>query len=240
MTQGITEARLGKPHYDRAVEQHTNYRKSLENLGLQVTIIEEDENLPDSVFIEDTAVVTKEFAIITNPEPLSRKNETAATKEILAGMFSNLHYIKQPGTLEGGDVMQAGQHFFVGLTARTNEEGARQFDALVKQYGYHTSVVKVENILHLKTGMSYLSDNKLLVTNKFKNQEVLEPFEKIVVPDDEAYAANSLEINQTILVPAGYPETKKRIEKKGFKTISLDMSEFKKLDGGLSCLSLRF
>ena len=148
--------------------------------------------------------------------------------------------IVEPGTLEGGDVMMVGDHFYVGGSERTNEAGIQQFFTILEKYGLTGSVVPLERVLHLKTGVNYLENNTLLVAGEFVDKPAFAEFDKIVVPEDEAYAANCIWVNGTVVVPAGYPTVLARIQEAGYRTITVDVSEFRKLDGGLSCLSLRF
>ena len=145
-----------------------------------------------------------------------------------------------PGTMEGGDVMMVGNHFYIGLSARTNEEGCRQFLAALEKHGHTGSVVPLEKVLHLKTGLAYLEDNNLLVAGEFCDKEEFARFNKIEISPGESYSANCIWVNGTVLVPAGYPAAKAAIEKAGYPVIEVDTSEFRKIDGGLSCLSLRF
>ena len=148
--------------------------------------------------------------------------------------------IVEPGTLEGGDVMMVGDHFYVGQSARTNEEGIRQFCEILQGWGLEGSEVKLEKVLHLKTGVNYLEDGNMLVSGEFVTKPDFEQYHRIEIPEDEAYAANCIWVNGTVLVPAGYPTVLARIQEAGYRTIAVDVSEFRKLDGGLSCLSLRF
>lgn len=240
MVNGITSAQLGQPDYETAVEQHNQYIKALQELDIEVIELDKDENFPDSVFVEDTAVLSSEFAVITNPGAISRKGETEAIQKELESWYTNLEFIRQPGNLDGGDVMQTGKHFFVGLTDRTDKEGARQFDKIVRKYGYSSSTVLVDNMLHLKTGVSYMENNNLLVTGELSDHKAFQTFNKLPVKKTEAYSANSIWINGTVIIPKGYPSTKKSIEGAGYPVVEIGMSEFQKLDGGLSCLSLRF
>ena len=152
----------------------------------------------------------------------------------------HVKHIVAPGTLDGGDVMMVGDHFYVGGSERTNEAGIQQFFTILEKYGLTGSVVPLERVLHLKTGVNYLENNTLLVAGEFVNKPAFAEFDKIVVPEDEAYAANCVWVNGTVVVPAGYPTVLARIQEAGYRTITVDVSEFRKLDGGLSCLSLRF
>jgi dimethylargininase len=240
LVDGITSAGLGKPDYEKALQQHDKYIEALKRCGVEVTILEAEERYPDSVFVEDTAVLAEKCAIITNPGASSRQGEEISIKEALKKFYTHIESITVPGTLEGGDVMRVRDHFYVGLSARTNEEGARQFAKILNKYGYTVSNVKMEKYLHLKTGLAYLENNNLLTAGEFINRPGFETFNRIVIDDSESYGANCIWVNNVVLVPMGYPKTKAAIEALGYKTLAVDVSEFKKLDGGLSCLSLRF
>ena len=240
LINGLTSGDLGKPDYHLAIKQHQKYIEALEQCGLEVTVMEADENYPDSTFVEDTAVLTSHCAIITNPGNFSRKGEIKEMNRVIKNHFSNIRYISAPGTLEAGDVMMAGKHFFIGLSERTNGEGAYQLINILENYGYTGSTLNVENVLHLKSGVSYLENNNLLSLVSLSIREEFKNFNIIPVDDDESYASNSLWINDKVLIPRGFPKTKRKIEEAGYKIIELDVSEFRKLDGGLSCLSLRF
>lgn len=240
MVEGITEANLGKPDYHKALLQHARYVDVLRQLGLKVEILEPDNRFPDSVFIEDVAVCTPHCAIITRPGAPSRQDEVSTIRDSIYSFYENVEQIKEPGTLDGGDVMMTGSHFYIGLSDRTNKTGANQLINILKRYNLSGTAVPFAEVLHLKTGVSYLEDNNLLVNGKLVKKEEFRNFNKILVPPEEAYAANCVWINGSVIIPAGYPVTQKNIEESGYQTISLEMSEFEKLDGGLSCLSLRF
>ena len=152
----------------------------------------------------------------------------------------HIAYITAPGTLEGGDVMMVGDHFYVGRSARTNEEGIRQFIEILEGWGLSGSEVPLEYVLHLKTGVNYLEDNNMLVSGEFKTKPDFEKYNKVEIPEDEAYAANCIWVNGTVIVPEGYPTVLKAVQDLGYKTLTVDTSEYRKIDGGLSCLSLRF
>ncbi len=240
LVNGLTGTDLGKPDYDLAVIQHEAYISALQKCGLEVTVLAADENYPDSVFVEDTALLTPGCAVITNPGAPSRKGEIKEMAEVLSGYFTEIETIKDPGTLEAGDVMMAGNHFYIGLSERTNLIGADQLIKILEKYGLSGSTVTLQNILHLKSGVSYLENNNMLVSAAFIDRSEFKRYKIIPVVESESYAANSLWINNSVLVAKGFPATKSGIEKAGYKTIELDVSEFRKLDGGLSCLSLRF
>jgi dimethylargininase len=240
MIHGLTSAGLGVPDFEKAVKQHDAYINALQNCGLDVTILDADERFPDSVFIEDIALLTPHCAIITLPGAPSRVAESDGIGPVLQGFYKYIECIIPPGTVEAGDVMMAGNHFYIGLSQRTNQAGASQLISILQKYGMTGSTVKLENVLHLKTGVSYLDNNNLLVAGEFITKPEFSDLRKIVINDEEAYAANSVWINGKVLVPEGFNNTAATIEKAGYHVIPVNVSEFQKLDGGLSCLSLRF
>ena len=209
---------------------------------MEVTVLPANDEYPDSCFVEDDAVLTRACAIITNPGASTRKGEIEAMIPVIKQFYpeDKIEYIKAPGTLEGGDVMMVGDHFYVGRSARTNEEGIRQFIAILEKYGLSGSEVPLEKVLHLKTGVNYLENNNMLVSGEFIDKPDFAKYNKYIIPESESYAANCIWMNGTVLVPAGYPETEKLVRSMGYDVILVDTSEFRKIDGGLSCLSLRF
>jgi len=243
MIDGITSApELGKPDYALAVKQHDAYIEALKQCGVTVTELEALEEYPDACFVEDVAVLTRKCAIITNPGAPSRNGEKAYIVEVIRKFYADeqIAYIESPGTLEGGDVMMVGDHFYVGRSARTNEEGIRQFVEILESFGLSGSEVSLEKVLHLKTGVNYLENNTFLVSGEFIEKEEFEDANLIIIPDDEAYAANCIWVNNKVIVPAGFPMVEKAVRDAGYEVIVTDTSEYRKLDGGLSCLSLRF
>ena len=241
--EGITSApELGKPIYEKALQQHDTYIEALKQCGVEVTVLEADERYPDSCFVEDPALITRKCAIITNPGAASRNGEKNEIIGAVKKFFpeDKIEYIKDPGTLEGGDVMMVGDTFYVGLSARTNAEGIRQLTEILNKYGLECIQVPLEKVLHLKTGVNYIENNNMLVSGEFIEKPEFEKYNKIVIPEDEAYAANCIWVNDTVIVPEGYPAVLKAVQDAGYKTLLVDTSEFRKIDGGLSCLSLRF
>ena len=241
--EGITSApELGKPIYEKALQQHDTYIEALKQCGVEVTVLEADERYPDSCFVEDPALITRKCAIITNPGAASRNGEKNEIIGAVKKFFpeDKIEYIKDPGTLEGGDVMMVGDTLYVGLSARTNAEGIRQLTEILNKYGLECIQVPLEKVLHLKTGVNYIENNNMLVSGEFIEKPEFEKYNKIVIPEDEAYAANCIWVNDTVIVPEGYPAVLKAVQDAGYKTLLVDTSEFRKIDGGLSCLSLRF
>lgn len=242
LVEGITTANLGKPNYELAVHQHDNYIEVLKKCGVDVTVLEANEEFPDSCFVEDVALCTKHCVIVTRPGALSRRGEIlqADMQEALNKFFNNIEYIKEPGTVEAGDIMMVGDHFYIGLSARTNEDGGKQMISILEKYGLSGEIVPLQEVLHLKTGLSYMENNNLIVAGEFVSSPIFKDFNKIVINEDESYSANCIWVNDVVLVPAGYPTTKRDLEAAGYKVIEVDTSEYRKIDGGLSCLSLRF
>ena len=239
--EGITSApELGKPDYEKALKQHAAYIEALKKCGVDVTVLDADEDYPDSCFVEDVAVLTKNAAIITNPGAPSRNGETKSIIPVIERFYQNIEYIRAPGTLEGGDVMMVGDTFYVGLSARTNAEGIRQFGDILAKYGYACVEVPLSEVLHLKTGVNYIENGNMIVSGEFVDKECFKPYNHIEIPEDEAYAANCIWVNGTVIVPEGYPTVLKAVQDAGYPTLTVDTSEFRKIDGGLSCLSLRF
>lgn len=240
MLDGLSNANLGKPDYEKAMIQHQNYMDVLLYCGLDLTILEADENYPDSCFVEDAALCTSQCAVITHPGALSRRGEVVEMKEVLKDFYKNIEQINEPGTIEAGDIMMVGNHFYIGLSNRTNQDGAEQMISILNKYGFSASLIQLEEVLHLKTGLAYLENNHLLISGEFLQQPEFDKFHKIKIETEDAYSANCIWVNDKVLIPAGFSATKQKIAHLGYEIIELEMSEFQKLDGGLSCLSLRF
>jgi dimethylargininase len=239
ISAGITTAGMGKPDTEKAREQHHRYVAALEGCGLEVTVLDADERYPDSVFVEDTAIVTDRCAIVTNPGAVERRGEVHEVEKAVAKLYGHVERISNPGTVDGGDVLQVGNHFYVGLTHRTNREGAEQLSAILRRHGFEITLVGLHRFLHLKTGVAYLGGDDLIVAGELVGKDEFRGFRKIVIPPEEEYGANCVRINDRVLVAAGYETAKHSIAERGYEIIELEMSEFRKLDGGLSCLSLR-
>ncbi|MCJ7702485.1 MAG: arginine deiminase family protein [Anaerolineales bacterium] len=240
LIKGLTTANLGIPNYGKALEQHQAYIHTLEECGLQVHVLAAEEAYPDSVFVEDTALLTPHCAILTNPGAPSRRGETQGLKPVLEKFFDVVEVIQAPGTVEAGDIMMVGPHFYIGLSERTNAHGAEQVIDVLEKYGLSGSLVELSKVLHLKTGVAYLEHNTFLACGELLTHPIFQHFKILAIDEDESYAANCIWINDRVLVPHGYPKARDTIEQAGYDTLPVDVSEFRKLDGGLSCLSLRF
>ena len=241
IVEGLTESKaLGAPNYEQAIIQHQSYIDSLKMCGLDVTVLEPCEEYPDSTFLEDVALITPSCAIITRPGAYSRRGEVKEIESVLRNRFNNVKAIEAPGTLEGGDVMMVGNHYYIGLSNRTNLEGAKQIIEILNKYGMSGSTISLNKMLHLKTGLSFLENNNLIICGEFINDSRFDQYNSIEIPENESYAANCIWVNEFVIIPLGYPITKEKIRNAGYTVLETDVSEFQKLDGGLSCLSLRY
>jgi len=239
LAEGITTAALGSPDFTLACRQFDKYVTTLRECGLTVEILEPLEGFPDAHFIEDTAVVTPDVAVITRPGAASRQGEQHSIAEALAAHRPTVR-IEFPGTLDGGDILMIGTHFLVGVSDRTNEEGTRQLGAVLESHGCTWRAVPVAAGLHFKSSVNLVGPQTLLVTEVFAGREELVDFEQLTVPSGEEYAANTLLINGRLIMPAGYPQTRRMLDVLNLPITELDTGEFRKMDGGLTCLSLRF
>ena len=237
---GLRSGNLGSPDYEKALDQHAAYVDAIEQCGLEVTVLDADERFPDSTFVEDTAILTRSAAIIARPGAASRMGETPEIKTALTRFYSHIESIQPPGTIDGGDVMMVGTYFYIGLSDRTNETGAKQLIEILERCEMAGSTLPLTTFLHLKSGLSYIENNRLVTAGEFIKRSEFDQFSRIVIDPEETYAANCLWINGKVLVAEGYPKARAKIESAGYETISLNVSEFRKLNGGLSCLSLRF
>jgi dimethylargininase len=240
---GLTSVDLGTPHFDEVLHQHARYCDALRECGLELTVLEPDLHYPDSTFVEDTAILTPEAAIFTRPGASSREGEVAAIRPVVERFYSRPFLIDSPGTVDGGDICEAEGHFFIGLSHRTNEEGARQLAAFLNAIGCSASTIDIRSmttILHLKSGISYIGDNTLVVMEEMADNPRFARFNLLRVMPAESYSANCVRVNERVLVAEGFPELQGELIARGFSPLILNMSEFQKMDGGLSCLSLRF
>jgi dimethylargininase len=219
--------------------QHNAYRRILQELGLELLTLAADERHPDCCFVEDTAIVAGDRAVILHMGASSRVGEEAEVRKIIA-RYKKVRDLKSPATMDGGDVMAVGKKLFVGLSQRTTPEAASRLEELMAPEGYEVIAVPLKGILHLKSACSYLGDGCVLVSRGYFDDNIFSAYKQIIVHPDEAYSANCLAVNGTIVVSKGFPHTRSKIESAGFETIELDMSEFRKGGGSLTCLSILF
>ena len=239
--EGITTQNLGVPNFLKALEQHAAYREILKQCGLKLTVLDSETLYPDAPFVEDAVVVAGEIAVITRLGDQRRQGEEKKISEILADLF-DIKIIQSPGLVDGGDVLKMGNHFYIGISRRTNEAGAKQLAGFLREEGFTSSSIPVVNILHLKTGITHIGNNTVVAVEELAARKTFHNFHIIVVDQDENYSANCLLIKGTLLIPAGFPKTKTKIRERGHisNIIEVEMSEFQKMDGGLTCLSVIF
>ncbi|MDP9338408.1 MAG: arginine deiminase family protein [Acidobacteriota bacterium] len=223
----------------KAVEQHHAYERLLERFGARLQSLPPENALPDSMFVEDPAIVLDELAVIFPLGTESRRAEAVSLALAIAA-YRPLKHVKLPGTVEGGDVLRVGRQLFVGLSKRTNEEGIRQLRMIVEPFHYSVTGVPVTGCLHLKSAVTFLGRNTLLANRDWIDASLMAGFEWIDVAPEEPHAANALAFGSTAILPASFPLTRARIEDRGFEVMPLDISELQKAESGLTCSSLLF
>lgn len=236
---GLTTADLGSPDPECSRAQFRTYVETLLMLGLFVNTLPPEAAFPDSHFVEDTAVVMPELAVITHPGAPSRRGEVETIAPVLSKFRPTIR-LSQNAHMDGGDVLMIDKQFFVGLTSRTDEQGVREFAAAVEGFGYKVTAVEVSAGLHLKSIVNYVGRNTLLLSADGADNPAFKGYQHVVLDAEEEYAGNTLWINDTLITPKGYPKTLAKLEQIGLPMVQMDTSEFKKMDGGLTCLSLRF
>jgi dimethylargininase len=236
--QGITTADLGSPDYDLMLRQHQAYVQTLKSLDIRVVTLEPLLGYPDAYFVEDVAVILPEAAVITRPGAASRRDEIKSIEPALSP-FRPLVRIEEPGTLDGGDILVADDHWFIGISERTNQNGAEQLGHILNEYGFQWTAVQVQAGLHLKSSLNYVGKKTMLVSQPFADHEALRNYRLIVIDQTEEYACNTLWVNDHLITPAGFPKVHAQLETLGYPIIELDVSECQKMDGGLTCMSLR-
>jgi len=222
-----------------AQHQHRAYETLLEKLGARVHSLPAEPALPDSMFVEDPAIVLDELAVILPLGTESRRPEAASLAKTLTS-FRKLAYVALPGTLEGGDVLRIGRKLFVGLTRRSNAEGLRQFASILAPHKYEVIAVPVTGCLHLKSAVTYIGGNTLLANRAWFDATLFAAYDCIDVDPAEPHAANALAFGGTIIFPASFPRTRARIESRGIHVTAIDISELQKAESGLTCSSLIF
>lgn len=221
----------------RARAQHREYEELLVKLGCKLMRLPAEADLPDSVFVEDAAVVLDELAVITRPGAESRRSETVSVAAALKP-YRKLFHIQPPGTLDGGDVLRIGKALYVGLSKRSNREGVKQLRRILAQFRYSVTAVELHDCLHLKSAVTQVAENTLLINRAWTEARAFDSFRLIDVVPSEPFAANALLVDEAVIYPAAFPETRKRLETQGIKVHSVDASELAKAEGGVTCCSL--
>ena len=223
--------------YSRAVGQHEAYCRMLRKCGAGVRKLAVNSDLPDCVFIEDTAIVLDELAVLASMAAPSRYAEPAGIEPELR-KYREVEHVELPATIEGGDVLRVGRKLLVGLSSRTNREGLKALEVTVRRFGYEVRPVPVRQCLHLKSACTALPDERLLVNPDWLDVAILKDFELVRVPDTESDAANVALVGASVCLPAAHPRTAELISQLGFKVQTVDVSEFAKAEGCVTCLSI--
>jgi dimethylargininase len=221
----------------RAQEQHHAYERTLRSLGWRIESLPEEPELPDSVFVEDTAIVLAEVAVITRPGAPSRRPETASMAAAL-GEYRPLLRIEAPGTLDGGDVLRIARTLYVGVSSRSNASGIAQLGALLLPFGYHVLPVVVHGCLHLKSAVTQVAHDLLLINSRHIERQQFPGMRFIEVDESEPAGANALLIGADVVYPASHPRTAAMLQRHGIRVHAVAMSETEKAEGGVTCCSL--
>lgn len=220
-----------------AQSQHHAYVQALKELGCSVLELSAEADLPDSVFVEDTSVVLPEVALITRPGADSRKPETESITRALRP-YCELLFIESPATVDGGDVLVLGKNIYVGMSTRSNGAAVDQMNSLLGKYGYKVQGVEMHDCLHLKTAVTRVDDETLLINRKWVDAENFEGFDLVDVDESEPFAANCLPVGDTIIFPVAFPKTTAKLEARGYKIKSVIVDELAKAEGAVTCCSL--
>ena len=223
----------------RAKFQHSQYERAVSDLGCQILRLPEEPGLPDSVFVEDTAIVLDEDAIVTRPGAESRRGETKSISRLLS-QYRDIMNIEPPGTLDGGDVLQIGRTLFVGITGRSNVSGVEQLTNILSPYKYRAVKVSVTGCLHLKSAVTYLGKGAVLINRAWVDEAPFKGMTLVDVDPGEPYAANTLLVGDTLIYPATFPKTYNLLKDMWYSVLILDVSELQKAEGAVTCCCLVF
>lgn len=224
---------------DLARQQHADYQRLLGELGCQLTVLPAEDAMPDAVFVEDVALVLDKVAVMTRPGAASRRTEGAAVAAALR-QYRLLLAIEAPGTLDGGDILRVGKAIFVGQSARSNAAAVEQLRALLAPHGYRVESVPMRDCLHLKSAVTAVAQDTLLINPQWVSPDAFAGFRLIEVDPTEPHAANALRIGDTLVYPACFPRTQARLQAVGLCVHSVDVSELQKAEGAVTCCSLVF
>ena len=223
----------------KAIAQHRAYQDCLAELGVRVVSLPGEPELPDAVFVEDAAVVVDEVAVIPIMGTPSRRPETDSLADVLS-RYRPIRFLREPATLDGGDVLRVGRRVFAGLSQRTNRECIAQLRDVLRAFDYQVEPVEVRDCLHLKSACSYIGSDTVLINRACIDTERLHGFQLLDVPDEEPTAANALLIDDAVIIPASFCETRALLEQRGFRVRTIDLSELQKAEAGVTCGSLIF
>jgi dimethylargininase len=223
----------------KAIAQHMAYQDCLAELGVRIVSLPAESELPDAVFVEDPVVVVDEVAVISIMGAPSRRPEARTLTDALS-RYRPLKFLREPATLDGGDVLRVGRRVFAGLSQRTNREGVAQLRDLLQAFDYDVQTVEVRGCLHLKSACSYIGNDTVLINRAWIDAERFRGFELLDVPDEEPAAANALLVNDVVIIPGSFPKTRALLEQRGFCVRTIDLSELQKAEAGVTCTSLIF
>lgn len=241
LVDGLRAVDVGRPDYARFVQDHEDYMQALKKTGATVITLDPLEEFPDSVFIEDAALCLPRGCVIMRPGAPSRLGEAEKIISTLSKLYSNIKRIEAPGFIEGGDVLTTEKEILVGKSERTNSEGIDALRLIVKDWGYQVCEVDTpKDILHFKTDCSLLDENTILSTQRLAATGCFDAYEVIEIPKGEEACANTIRFNDVVIIPKGFPKTQAILQAKGYVVKTIGNTEAAKLDGGMSCLSLRF
>lgn len=241
VTGGLRAVDRGAPTYDGVVAEHDAYIAALHAAGVEVTVLPAIEAFPDSIFVEDPALVFTEGAILMRPGAPTRLNEVREIAPVLGDMFETVIELPSPGHAEGGDILTTSKSVMIGLSDRTDPEGAKALQTCLQKLGRESRIVKTPpGVLHFKTDCSLLDEETILSTKRLAASGVFEGFETVIIPDGEEAAANALRVNDVVMVGADFPRTIEMLDKHGYDVVPLATSQIGKIDAGLSCMSLRW
>jgi len=240
IVKGLRAVDIGSPDYDQMICDHNDYVEALVSAGVKVISLTALDKFPDGQFVEDTALCLPEAVILMRPGAPSRLGEVCEIEPQLRDLFKAVYEIEKPGHIEGGDILVTGKEILVGRSARTNENGVSQLSEIVTPLGYvMREVFTPPEILHFKTDCSLLGPDEILSTKRLQASGCFDGYSVINVADGEEAAANAIRVNDYVIMPAGFPRTKAILEEHGYKVKVINNTECAKLDGGMSCLSLR-
>ncbi len=241
LIDGLRAVDFGRPDYEMFMSDHENYVAALRSTGANVTVLDALEEFPDSVFVENAALCLPKGAVIMKPGAPSRLGEAEAIKPVISAVYSEVAQISGAGFVEGGDILTTESEILVGCSARTDRAGVEELSSIVSNWGYTVREVNTpEGILHFKTDCSLLDENTILTTKRLLMSGCFDGYNTIQVADGEEACANSIRFNQYVIMPSGFPKTKQILSDSGYNIKTIGNCEAAKLDGGMSCLSLRF
>ncbi len=241
IVNGLRAEDIGDPDYDQMLRDHEHYVATLKQAGAEVTVLSAAEDFPDSVFVEDVALCLPGIAVLMRPGAPTRAGEVAGMAPVLRDFFDEIAQIEEPGHIEGGDILTTSREILVGRSERTDSAGIAQLAAILEPRGYRVrEVITPPGVLHFKTDCSLLDAETILATPRLDASGCFSGYRVIHTAENEEAAANTIRYNDLVLMPAGFPNTRDRLLDAGYQVREINNSECARLDGGMSCLSLRF